>query len=91
MLQNLLQEANRQDQDLVDWVDAEVWPRQKAAYSGKLDQDLKDFRQEQQERTSAPREPLFSKFHRNIVLKPLRRLLIPPEEPSMTVKESPWL
>jgi|GEM_PF-312208 len=90
-LRETLREANREDQRLVEWVDAELWPRQVEAYPGDLDRDVARFQEENQHTPGeAATEPALPRLYRNAVFKPLRPLLLPSGEPP-EVEASPWL
>jgi hypothetical protein len=89
--QDMLREANQEDQTLVDWVDTQVWPTQIQAYTGNLDQDLRSFQESNAHTPSGSnREPLLPRLYRNAVFKPLRPFLLPSGEPE-DAANSPWL
>jgi hypothetical protein len=65
-----IQEAICEDQKVYDFVTATIFPRQLAAYQGKLESDLRDLRQRN---GCAGRlgEPIWSSVVRNYIYKPL--------------------
>jgi hypothetical protein len=65
-----IQEAISEDQKVYDFVTATIFPRQLAAYRGKLESDLRRFRRRSR---SAGRlaEPIWSSVVRNYIYKPL--------------------
>jgi hypothetical protein len=89
-LRACLREANQEDQALVDWVDAEIWPAQIAAYPGDLEKDLAAFKRYNLENPAPPlRQPL-GDLYRNLVFKPLRPLFMPNKDP-LDARASRWL
>ncbi len=88
--QAILLEANREDQALHDWVEAEIWPKQISQYQGNLDEEVVRFKADLEQNPPDLREPLISKLQRNLVLKPLRPILLPAREPAEALS-SPWL
>jgi len=89
-LQEILLEANQEDQALVTWAEEDVWPRQVKDYPGNLEADTVAFQQENQLTKQEPQEPAFARFYRNTVFKPFKRLLLPQDEPE-EVQASEWL
>jgi hypothetical protein len=65
-----IQEAIGEDQKVYDFVAATIFPRQLAAYQGKLESDLRDFRQRNRY-VGRLAEPIWSSVVRNFIYKPL--------------------
>ena len=65
-----IQEAISEDQKVYDFVAATIFPRQLAAYRGKLESDLRSL-QERNRCAGRLAEPLWSSVVRNFVYKPL--------------------
>jgi len=89
-LQDILREANQEDDRLVTWAQEEVWPRQVREYPGDLEEETRTFQQKNQDTRQEPQESTFARFYRNTVFKPLKRMLLPQEEPE-EVQASEWL
>lgn len=84
-----LKEANQEDQALVDWVDAEIWPAQVRAYPGDLQAEVAALQALNQNDPVPPlRQPL-SDLYRHLVFKPLRTLFMPTKD-SIEALASPW-
>ncbi len=88
-LLNRLREANQEDQQLIDWMRTEIWPRQIEAYSGDMEADLTELQQEIAQGKASGAEPWLPRFYRNAVFKPLRRFLLPQGE-MPDIDASPW-
>ena len=65
-----IREANAEDQKVYDFVLSSVYPRQVAAYSGNLASDVEKLKQQNQATNRLP-EPVWGRFMRNYIYKPL--------------------
>jgi hypothetical protein len=65
-----IQETNAEDQQVYDFVKAEIYPKQLAAYRGDLAVDLQKFQRRKNE-PGQLREPIRGRLMRNYVYKPL--------------------
>ena len=76
----LIHEANQQDQKLYDYVAGERYPAQCDAYGLDLDGDVQEFKHENA--ATPPRISYLTaeRIHRNLVVRPLMRILLSPRE-----------
>lgn len=69
-IRNQIRAANVEDQKVYDFVASNIYPAQRAAYLGNLDQDLKEL-QTLNQTANAMDEPTTSRLVRNYIYKPL--------------------
>lgn len=89
-MQSILAEANQEDQALADWVESDVWPKQTEAYPGNLPEEVLNLRQHLEQSPPNLNEPILARLHRNVILKPIRSVLLSGREPEEDLR-SPWL
>jgi len=76
-LNEMVREANREDQKLYDHVTSSAYPTLRQWYGAALDCDLARFQEMQEQTTIGFNDSLAGKTYRNLVIKPLKPWLFP--------------
>jgi hypothetical protein len=89
VLREILAEANQEDIRLLTRVDQDIWPEWVSTYSGDLDHSCAALKQANQNAPAKPNDKPASKLYRNLVYKPVQKILLPGDEPP-EIQTSEW-
>ncbi|MCC5848359.1 MAG: hypothetical protein JJU29_09710 [Verrucomicrobia bacterium] len=89
-LREILAEANGEDVRLESRVAREIWPEMVSTYPGDLDADTAALKLANQTAPAKPNDTTVAKLYRNLVYKPVRKIMMPHGESEAT-RASEWV